>query len=171
MSSSDRIAAAVAVSGWMLAVTLQQTLVADRSVDVVSAPVAWFATADPARAATAVWASTVLHGTVAHPGDPATLRRGIADASGLDETFVAPVAYGSRMVLRAGDLDGSLALLEEGHARWPRDPWFPWLIGMQLWKEAGRPEQAAPWLRRAAALDPNGEVHRRAADVAARGVP
>lgn len=141
-------------------------------VEVLSGPVAWFLTGGrSSTAATAVWASTVLHSVATPPGRAEALLRGIDTAAALDGAFVAPPAYGARLLLRAGDLPGSLRVLEQAHERFPRDPWFPWLIGMQLWKEADRPTEAAPWLRIAAELDPDGDVHQRAADLAERGLP
>ena len=82
----------------------------------------------------------------------------------LDPTTLAPAAYGARLVLGAGDLEGSLDLLRLGHARYPQDPWFPWMIGMELWQEGQRPREAAPWLRKAAELDPEDRLHHLSAE-------
>ncbi len=67
------------------------------------------------------------------------------------------------MLLRAGDLEASLAVLEEGHRLFPDDPWFPWILAMELWQEGDDPHGAAHWLRKAAQIAPDGQIYERAA--------
>lgn len=157
----------MALLGWFLGAMLHE---APTYRSTVADPATAMALAGGRRTAAAslVWSSTVLHAALEPPGDAEVLHLGAETALTLDPTAVAPAAYGGRLLLRAGDLEHSLTVLEHGHALFPEDPWFPWIIGMQLWQEGDRPSEAVPWLRRAAELDPEGELHHLSADALER---
>lgn len=159
----------MALSGWLLAASLHALGPPPSGPSVLASPTALFLSGGRlSTAATGMWASTVLHVTVAPPGDPSAIRTGVDGALTFDPTLTSAAAYGGRMLVNAGDIDGALAVHERGARLSPDDPWFPWILGMELWQDAGRPQDAVPWLRRAADLDPDGRLHHLSADALER---
>lgn len=157
------------VGGWWLAVLSHPRAVDAPPTHILTGPSAFLLSGGhPTAAATGIWSTTVVHTAVQPPGTVELVMAGSRASHAMDPTFGTPLAYGARMVLSAGDLPSSLGLLERGHAAFPDDPWYPWLIGMQLWLEGGRPAEAVPWLERADELDATGDLHGRAAAAAAR---
>jgi len=105
----------------------------------------------PERAATLAWWQVGRAWASGSAVDTDALVASVRAIGARDAEWRTPWVYGGLMLQAMGDphsLTKAEALLEEGAARWPDDPWFPAALGVQL-QDAGRVDEARRWLRAA----------------------
>ena len=107
----------------------------------------WLAPVAPERAATAAWTALgrqwVRRGAL---GDDAP--SAVRAIGQLDATWRAPWVLAPLMLQQQGRRTDAEALLVEGQARWPDDPWFPAALGVAALDD-GDLDDARQWLDQA----------------------
>ena len=105
----------------------------------------------PERRATLAWWQLGRRWASGAALDPAATAATIQRIGALDPGWRTPWIYGGLMLQAQGDeasLEAARTLLHDGADRWPRDPWFPAALGVQL-RDQGQVEAARAWLREA----------------------
>ena len=103
------------------------------------------------RSATVAWWRLGRRWTQRDPVDAQALAETVRHIGALDPRWRTPWIYGGLMLQTLDEPAAPAlaeALLSEGAARWPEDPWFPAALGVHL-QDQGRVEEARAWLRAA----------------------
>lgn len=78
-------------------------------------------------------------------------RRMVETTSTLDSYWRTPYYYGGTLLRVLGNVEASDAVFAAAHAARPEDPFFPFSLGMNAYLYREDPDEAARWLRIAAA--------------------